>query len=161
MRELIERLEKATGPDRELDYEIGLATKDIPLHWRFSEGNILSSFDLVRNSECNYTASLDAAVALAERVHHAHGRKLICFFCAGGQLTPENADAESADYHPLAKIDNSVTVGWMSHVAFMKNGSGESFGPDRYSHGKTAPIAVCLALLRALTALEKEEGNGP
>lgn len=56
MRELIERLEKATGPDRELDEAIHAATNK-PLRAGLRWGNIP-----------NYTASIDAAVALTERV---------------------------------------------------------------------------------------------
>lgn len=67
---LIERLEAATGPDRELDRDLTerfyptVATPDTRAHgdpaWRHPD------FGLVR---CEYyTASLDAALALVERV---------------------------------------------------------------------------------------------
>jgi hypothetical protein len=93
--------------------------------------------------------SIDAAVALAERTVAINGRKLICFFCAGGQLTPENAEPGSLDYHPLAKVDNSVTVGWLAHVAFY-NADGSCSGPERYSHGATASLAILAALFSTL-----------
>ena len=174
--DIIERLTEATGPDRELDAAIIVAATPAEgqgddlitlrrtsksdecapgTYWRVSfSGKSLHTAEL-------YTYSLDAAVALAERFAHPHGRKLICFFCAGGQLTPENAVEGSDDYHPLAKIDTSVTVGWMAHVAFLKSGSGETFGPEGYSHGKTPAIAILLALFRALQAREESKPTKP
>lgn len=62
MAELIERLEKATGPDRELDEAIWCATEPaiVPLipHWTKSQRENLTP---------RFTDSLDAAVALVER----------------------------------------------------------------------------------------------
>lgn len=59
---LIERLEKATGPDSELDADIAIALNVIPSRewWSF---NYIKSSILGR-----YTASTDAAILLAERV---------------------------------------------------------------------------------------------
>ena len=56
--DLIARLEKLTGPDREVDREIQIA-----LGLPFSE--VLSDKPFLINA---YTASLDAAVALVERI---------------------------------------------------------------------------------------------
>lgn len=68
MRDLIERLEKASGPDRELDWRI--AEKfDIPERWPTSAlwppFMPKSKYD---KSIPSFTASIDAAVALVERV---------------------------------------------------------------------------------------------
>lgn len=66
MKELIERLEKATGPDRSIDLDIERDVRGaVPLHWRVGEGGvILSGFDDVGDSIPAYTASLDAALTL-------------------------------------------------------------------------------------------------
>lgn len=154
IQNLIERCEKATGPDRELDHRIhgalGIVNADGYGAYPSYEAWVAASIANRWNAPA-YTASIDAAVALAEGLSHRHGMKLICFFCAGAQLMPYNADETDPDYHPLAKIDNSVTVGWMSHVAFYKPyGGSVTYGPDTYSHGSNAPLAIILATLRAL-----------
>lgn len=166
--DIIARLEKAEGPDRELDSEINVLLRIMPESgpdwianfpvWR---SRLDGRIEVVHEDGTGgvhwepklFTASLDAAIGLVERQIATEGRKLICFFCAGGQLTPFNADKHSPDYHPLAKIDNSVTVGWMAHVAFYCADGGTS-GPESYSHGRTAPIAILIALFRALEAQE-------
>jgi len=65
MRELIERLEKATGPDRDLDEAI---LKSFGIHsWAgrmsYQDGPLWIDF-----GSSEITASIDAAVALTERV---------------------------------------------------------------------------------------------
>lgn len=143
--------EKAGEGSNDLDREIALAlgwTYD-GRKWTDDKGCYWSALD-------DWSTSIDAAVRLAESIAHRHGRKLICFFCAGGQLTSENAEPGSLDYHPRAKIDTSVTVGWLSHVAFFKEGGSETHGPDSYSHAPTAPVAIIVALLRALIQEHKD-----
>ena len=145
---LRDRLSLATEGDGELDRDIALALGWTPPamglpYWHDDDGNHWTALD-------DWSTSIDAAVRLSEGIAHKHGRKLICFFCAGGQLTSENAEPGGVDYHPLAKIDNSVTVGWLSHVAFFKPDSSETYGPESYSHGRSAPLAILLALLTAL-----------
>jgi len=167
--DIIERLEKSTGPDRVLDARI--AAEIEPHHFDahgFTPIRPIPAFAMDKGGDCirfegggimgfhcfpRVTGSTDEAIAISERVIALEGRKLICFFCAGGQLTPWNADKGSPDYHPKAKIDNSVTVGWMAHIRFY-NADGSSVGADDYSHGKTAPLAILLALFRALEAKE-------
>ena len=173
--EIIELLEKSTGPSRWLDARIDAALRigtekmraggyewawdNFPVWARHMQAagmcgvmHTNGDLGLIWDSE-RFTASIDCAVALSESVVALEGRKLICFFCAGGQLTPYNADETSPDYHPRAKVDNSVTVGWMAHVRFY-NADGSSEGAEDYSHGKTAPISILLALFRALEAKE-------
>lgn len=54
---LIERLQALTAPDREVDYAIFIATaaREKPTHWHPTIGN-------------QFTASLDAAIALTEKL---------------------------------------------------------------------------------------------
>lgn len=157
---IIERLQNATGPDREIDAQIWLATTPGATRNSLevkSSKNLWPPYTIDETRDAGgrliivpaVTASVDAAIALAERIVALEGRKLICFFCAGGQLTPYNADQGSPDYHPKAKIDNSVTAGWMAHVAFY-NKDGTSVGCRDYCHGRTAALAICLATFRAL-----------
>ncbi len=78
LRSILARLEAATGPDRELDAEIAIALLDAP---KLASGKKVRRTDLRASKEgyvhhkadlCysanHYTASIDAAVALIERV---------------------------------------------------------------------------------------------
>lgn len=163
--DIIDRLEKADGPSRELDAQITASLNSAVLKpypqtddygpkakwqfWSMDGAHFLGNENKFAVEPV--TSSIDAAVAMCEWMVATEGRKLICFFCAGGQLTPYNADEGSPDYHPLAKIDNSVTVGWLAHVAFYQE-DGDSVGPERYAHGRTASLAILIALFRALQA---------
>lgn len=151
---ILNRLRSAESGSRELDWRIAEYLGDIEAYPEEADPpfRIGSPFEKAIPA---FSTSIDAALALVERIVAVNGRKVICFFCAGGQLTPENADKTSVDYHPLAKIDNSVTVGWMAHVAFYLP-EGKCKGPETYSHGKTAPLAILTALFSAL-----EVGNEP
>jgi len=65
LAELIERLEKADGPDRGLDSEVEVATGQA----KYRDGKGRACYhDGRRDRVPHYTASIDAAVALAERV---------------------------------------------------------------------------------------------
>lgn len=156
---LRDRVLGLTGPDREVDAALALLAGwthekrkgDQRPYWRSPEDPPYGADGWQPRRDLPfYTASVDAALALAERVSHKNGMKLICFFCAGGQLMPDNADETDPDYHPLAKIDNSVTVGWLSHVAFYKSGGSETYGPERYTHARTPALAIIAALLSAI-----------
>jgi len=79
LSELIERLEKATGPDREIDAWIGYHTDlmNDDMSWRAKIDSFgidhamraaTSGSNVWRVALPNYTASLDATVALIERV---------------------------------------------------------------------------------------------
>lgn len=153
MRELLERVKAATGPDLDIDLDLARA------YWPEAVDHNKHYPDLDVSREA-FTASIDSAVALAERIPALHGRKLICFFCAGAQLLPHNADETDPDFHPRAKLDNSVTAGWMAYVAFYKPGSSETDGPAHYQHHLTAPLAILAALLEALSSPDTKPKGG-
>lgn len=83
IEELIERLEKATGPDRELDVAIGYETSEEigglsgsfrqycsihDLDFAAVAFDAMSYTSILRTGLPCYTSSIDAAVSLAERV---------------------------------------------------------------------------------------------
>ncbi len=76
MRELLERVEAANGPDRELDAGIvvGLGLDNTCPFW-------LHSYD--RTTPVRITASVDAALALVERVLPGH--RVALFTNGGGE----------------------------------------------------------------------------
>ena len=100
--ELRERVEKATGPDRELDEALRVHFRYPPKPW-------------------NYTASIDAALALVERV-----RPGCWYVMAKGRLT----DAE-----PLYGCE------------LLRGGTDEQLA---ISEGHTQPVAILSALLLSL-----------
>lgn len=157
--EIIGRLQKATGPDRTLGRDIYFILDNAAwkaAYQRAQEPSGCPHHLAVIGAELylpHVTSSIDKAVDLAESIVATEGRKLICFFCAGGQLTSHNTDETSPDYHPKAKIDNSVTAGWMAHIRFYSD-DGTSVGADDYSHAKTAPLAILLSLFKTLEAKE-------
>lgn len=73
MKDLIERLEKATGPDRELDAQIMVATNSIKRRafylWISTQpkGTNPSMIDYARCAASKYTASIDAALTLVPK----------------------------------------------------------------------------------------------
>jgi hypothetical protein len=124
--ELIGKLERATGPDRELDYEIGRAV--IADDWRdIGNGNRINraSYRQQRIGDSCPTASVDAVLALAAK------------------LLP----GRSADILREALSDLGKRFRW--HIALQQPGQMEQL-----------PIAICLALLRALSSQKPENANG-
>lgn len=135
MRDLIERLEKASGRDRGLDADI-YAHFEIPkeragrididhtngvVGWWPKDAPYESAVDVPR-----YTASLDAAVALVERV-----------------LRPD---------HPHMTISLRGTLGtgryWQAEITWPSH--------EKRGHSSEPAIALCLALLRAKEARAEE-----
>lgn len=145
MRELIERLEKATGPDRELDCEIAVALSFWPKYgpsedeyayvvkgttWvevragvrgkrkRPGARAIWYTHDTYGASSClpRFTASIDAAVALAERV--------------------------------LSDAGWSVAMNRIDRRYVGRIWSGE-IDDGKANAGATPAIALCIAILRA------------
>ncbi|MGQ3213818.1 MAG: hypothetical protein ACT6U0_18750 [Shinella sp.] len=138
---LIERLEKAEAPDRELDEEIWLAA--IP---GASRKNLLADHpdekplweyhDIERNT-CfrggiipSYTSSIDAAVSLAERVLPGWGWSV-----------------ESKTHHIMACLNPEFgePVGKHPHWAAISNLSSRTF-----EDAATPAMALLLATLRSL-----------
>lgn len=135
LTDLIEALQKATGPDREIDRDIadtlGLGPDESwerPKHQRgiinmdvgnWSKGNI-------SRSSPRYTSSVDAAIALAERV--LPGRSVMMGW------------RQSSETRPWARV---------------------GLWPDPDATGATPAIALCVATLRALSALQAKEGMKP
>lgn len=140
---LIARLEKAEGPDRELDCQIAFATGHFDTKLRFGlEGSWIERgskrddewVDVhVRNKGTliysehypAYTSSIDAAVSLAERVLPA-----------------------------LSKIQPQTYVGGEFHHCEIETDDGDFEAHNR----PNAAIAICLATLRALD--QKGSSNG-
>jgi hypothetical protein len=155
--ELIAKVEAATGPDRDLDADILRALcpgATVGTYIVGDDADVVfhaQALGISDKSTCPaFTGSVDAALALAEGIRHAYGRKIICMFHACGQLS-----AGDMDYDPRARPDNSVTVGWSAHVAFYTNRDlNETAGYERYWYGDTPALAIVLATLRALSSSE-------
>lgn len=131
LRNLIERLENATGPDRELDFAIAVACGFTVRQQATVYGSTKVAVDPSRKGRGNgavdsrYTASLDAVVALVERV-----------------LPGCNAVIGWGEPHrnPWARL------------APLSDGGRHPFDAG----GATPAIALCLALLRASQAKEEQ-----
>ena len=83
--ELLERVERATGPDRELDADIirTLAPgSTVGTYIYEDDGDVVfhaEALGIPNKSICPaLTGSVDAALGLAEGVRHLYGRKMIC-----------------------------------------------------------------------------------
>lgn len=132
---LIERLEAATGPDRELDglmygWESGLSPNGgsfmLGGGFQFRHPTKVhpsgpAALYVPGDSVPAYTASLDAALALVERVR------------PGWWWCSRSDDTEGA-YANLGPARTNPNAG----------------GPCWRAYAPTAPIALCLALLRTL-----------
>lgn len=141
--EIIERLEKATGPSRELDGRIGyifdIGESDSGLRWRdvvrthdFSWAELGERMDrrtsIWRTLIPHYTASLDATIALVER-------KL-----PGCMWSVSNIDGPDA------------TI-WLKDWAE----TGELYGPRVSSNRpENEAIALLIAMFRALESKETD-----
>jgi len=160
---LLERVKAAKAPDREIDADImaanfkwaqrglpylgALCIGDEPVYWHAPD-------PWYKREVPELTGSIDAIVTLIHEDKYEWGRKVICGFFAGGQLFPDQSSPDDSDYDPRARPDNSVTVGWMAHVAYYKPVTGsETYGPEEYCHGRTAALALCQAYLTAKLSL--------
>ena len=131
--ELAERCEKATGPDREIDWAIGLATgwrRDIHdgnnmiIDW---EGNMFP--DHYGSLLPSVTESLDVITALIER-------ELPGWYRASGFNTQADADDILAD----------------GHFAVLAPPSEELRDPIRIAACASEALARCAAFCRAMAA---------
>lgn len=124
---LLNRVVKATGPDRELDHLVHDQAVE-PIGSRMyntkENGGSFIAADVVAPS---YTASIDAALALVERV-------LPGWFWRVGHSTLYAGWATVYREHP-----NNTT------------GDGEHF-----AEAKSAPLAILAALLKALVARDEQ-----
>lgn len=127
--DLIERLERAESADRELDYWICWVAKMDP--WAAETADQIASLVELTMPRCKqdkatpaFTASVDAAIALAERLLPGFGI--------------------SIDTHP-------VYGDWWDASIFNRM-------PMTISNARkqTGPLALCLAILRALQAKEAQ-----
>lgn len=124
--ELIERLEKAEGPDREIDADLVCVCCQGALVSQYiasdAEPSVFHAHALGLSDRSDvpaYTSSLDAALSLVER-----------------KLPGVHWSVSNAAVKPRANV-------WMPQP------TRPIMGP--YSSGATPALAVCLALLRALS----------
>jgi hypothetical protein len=135
LQELLSRVEKAEGPDRELDREICLAARENvstdPLSgfvWRPNGGGGWSDVP-------DLTASLDAALALVERV------------LPGSYV-------ELSGPRKYLHIPTPVPNRWKAYIATFNHDG------DKTGWAATPALALLAALLRALMSTHSEEGAG-
>jgi len=144
LSDLEKRLSEAEGPDRELDAAIAVATtpatgeRELRVYYRLPNvydrceagtyWRVSISGKSLRTAP-EYTASLDAAVALVERALPTYSRT-IYFEAWQGENLRCAADVFGPDL-------------------------GKTRGLSRH---KTEPLALCLALIRALQLREGEDG---
>jgi hypothetical protein len=143
---LIERLEKATGPDREIDCHLWALDAGVELEWQGTtlvaghhgvvgwadpgehSRNFYTNRDVRGPGGIHaYTASLDAALALVERFRAQIG-------CYGWRI--------DFDDEPVAD-PYSATLG-------ITHGFPSDVGGTWAACHKTAPLALCLALLKSM-----------
>jgi len=133
MKDLIERLEKATGPDRELDADIhaavygGVPSQRAPHAWMRSYGPAFvfhdKEYGIATDKDSHarhYTASLDAALS----------------------LVPDGKDwhVEMCDGCALAAVGERIDIAFEPH--------------------KFPAIALCIAALKARIAVVRDLTNG-
>ena len=143
LADLIARVETASGPDRELDCRIEaalvhaaqflivgpptyatpryFANPDLELDW--------IGYDLLETAD-NYTASIDAALALMER-------------CLPGLVLV------------MRRLANGL---WQVDEAWIYNGPHDATDFDVDSSPRPGALAILLALLRALQSQEPSDG---
>ena len=119
---LIVRVERLEGPDREVDLEIAraLVPDVIVLRLRRDPLTAGRSSDTEEHTFWEYTASLDAVVALAERVlpalapaigmnvHHRYWHGRLSFVRADGDVDGYSADAPTPALAPLLALLRAV-----------------------------------------------------
>jgi len=141
LKELLERVEKATGPDLEIDGLIAQAFGSLPPEARYSTENIYGECEphWVSGGYGDYkfyepdplTASIDAAVGLVEKM-----------------LPGRDVNLEIGNVGPDRVTD-----------AYISGADGyfeEPKTPDAHGYGLTPALALCAALLRALIASEPQ-----
>lgn len=133
LEQLLERVKAATGPDRELDADIAQAIEGVEIQWRQATGT-MEMYPVQRYPSTShaagfgigpvptYTASVDAALAFAERMLPGFGYSL-----NGGHLRDQ------------------ATI-WLGEVETYDQEC------EFVEGGETAPLAILAATLSALAS---------
>lgn len=127
MKELLERVEKAEGPDRDLDYDISIAFQSYgadPTHGHYLRRKWFGP---------NLTASIDAALALVEKVKPGCQKSLI----ESPTVQTTRGYPFSCDLYDTTGPDGQH-YGRFQGVGWEAEGAGNSF-----------PLAILSALLRS------------
>lgn len=132
MLDLIERLEKAESGSFELEHQIAEAVYPHLAGFRLPDGNGWSGPGWTTRAPPPYTVSLDAIMRLIEEKLPEHDWSI-------GHL-PTSDDADYEEHH---------NFGCLLYDA-PRSSPGDALG-----HGATAPLAACIALLRALHTKEQ------
>lgn len=136
MLDLIERLEKATGGNFELEHQIAEAVYPHLVGFRQPDGVGWVGPGWSTRQPPPYTASMEAALSLVAEALPGHGFSI-------GHL-PVSDDANHEEHHVFGCLLYEEP-----HVASPRDGLG---------HGATVALACCVALLRAIQT--KEAGHG-
>jgi hypothetical protein len=96
---ILDRLAKATGADREIDEAIATAFNEWDEHYEAFDQH--SKPELVRNCD-DYTASIDAALALVERVKPGRYAYALINDYGGYNRAEINDSASGETYHGIA-----------------------------------------------------------
>ena len=142
LRGLIERVEKATGPDREIDWAIADATNHPSFATRFE--HMWPPFGIGSSLDCailDYTASVDAALALVEKMR------------PGYQWGVSSVGIKIGT-HPDGKA--AYGEGFRAHVT--KNSPLRPMPST--ADAPTPALAIILALLRSLDTDNKGAAHG-
>lgn len=135
LKDLLDRVKGATGPDRKLDEDIAVWTyPELATFQRSPSGGwIHPEFGKIAPAD-GYTSSLDAALALVERRLPGWGCTITLALGGGSTATVFAKDGQQFDINGDANISLSE---WLDQGNI---------------HLPTAPLAVCAALLSALVA---------
>lgn len=133
LAELRERVRAATGPDRELDFALKRLWSDIAARLTFKEAIEAPGFTLPP-----YTASVDAALALVERMLPGWAYNLQVI----RDVTTRTEQDAVADF-------------WLPSIR-TKHLHRERFR----ANAQTLPLAILLALLDALLDSDRGKPNG-
>lgn len=136
---LLAKVEACSGPDREIDYELARfdgwtfekGPRDREPYWR--KPGVTDWWDRVREGPPRYTASVDAALALVERM-----LPLGLFAASFGMMYLGKTGAWCQLTGPSSDIASDLV-----DYGFAQKAGGER---------SQMPLAIILALLRALSA---------
>lgn len=144
--ELIDRLEKATGPHREIDTELhGYCEPGFANFPRVPSGGVILHPDRPCVYAPRYTDDLSAIVALIERVLPGWAWKVgKCHLSDDAWVCPDHNDPKHSD-----RLHREFPV-------VPGNCWDQGFDIDRRPAGNPA-LALCLAFARALQSIKQEE----